>query len=155
MPSSLSLTESSPVTSPSHAASSMASARSWSSSSFVSRPSPYGADRQVRKTSRRSNEDVQQSRSEGLQRRSFTENEKEIIASASDDFKAASCMSNVWEEHCDHRVRMAGEAIRVANREAARSGRPTLAVTGAAKGKVSHLLSGAILRGLLTYLGRT
>lgn len=117
----------------------MASARSWSSSSFVSRASPYGAERQVRKISRRSNDDVQQSRPEGVQRNTFTENEKEIIASASDDFKAASCLSNLWEEHCDHRVSMANEALKVANREAARNGRPTLDITGAAKGKVSRL----------------
>lgn len=69
----------------------------------------------------------------------FTDDEKDIIVSASDDFKAASCLTNLWEGHCEHRVRMANEALIAANREAARNGRPTLDITGAAKGKVSHL----------------
>lgn len=136
MPSASSLTEGALAASPSHGgASSMTSGRSWSSSSFVSRPSPYGSERQVRSVHRRSNDDVAQSRSEHYT--DFTSLEKEIIASASDDFKAASCLSDLWEAHCEHRVGMANEAAMTANRTASNQGLPTIAITGAIRGKVS------------------
>lgn len=138
MPSASSLQNRSQEVLSSQGTSSLARSHSWSaSSSFVGRPSPYGSERFVRNVSRRPNGDLIQDRPEDIG--PTKAGRMAIISAAQDDFKAASCLTSIWQDHCDERSRLAREALVAANRDAASNSLPTLLLNGKNKGKVSQL----------------
>lgn len=103
-----------------------------------SRPSPYASDHQHWVIHLRSRSEARQVRAgQHGHKSSLAEDDKATITWASNDFLATSCLSHVWECHCESRSNKAHEALVIANRKAVEDGRDPTAISTYIKGKVS------------------
>lgn len=117
MPSGSSLiSRSSGPASSSHSVSGTSSTRLWSENSYVSRPSPYGSDRQVRKLVRKDNREVG-ARSEDSSNQDHGDSSislagrRAIMCIARKDFISMCSITNIWQSHCTERTARAREAL--------------------------------------------